>query len=142
MTVRSILNEKGGTVFTMVPEATVALVAQELATRKIGAVVVSDGDTIAGILSERDVVRVLAARGASALAATASSVMTANVQTCALDDLIDDVMERMTRARFRHMPVVDEGKLVGLVSIGDVVKRRIDDAVRERDDLRAYIMST
>jgi len=142
MTVRSILNEKGGDVFTMAPDAALSEVVAELAKRKIGAVLIMDGDRLAGILSERDVVRVLAAQGAGALQATASTVMTSAVETCGMDDLIDDVMERMTRSRFRHMPVVDAGTLVGLVSIGDVVKRRIEEALRERDDMRAYIMST
>lgn len=142
MTVKAILQEKGGDVFTMTPDATLAEVARELTARKIGAVVIMHGDTLAGILSERDVVRHIAAKGADALGATASSAMTQTVETCALDDLIDDVMARMTRSRFRHLPVVHEGRLAGLVSIGDVVKRRIEEAVRERDEIRDYILST
>lgn len=142
MTVKAILSEKGGDVFSMSPDATLSDVVQELAERKIGAVLITDGDHLAGILSERDVVRVLAKVGGNALKTSASSVMTAKVETCALDDMIDDVMERMTASRFRHMPVVDGGRVVGVVSIGDVVKRRIEAAVRERDDMRDYIHST
>ncbi len=86
--------------------------------------------------------RQIAASGAEALQVPASSVMTQTVETAAPDDLIDDVMTRMTKSRFRHMPVVVDGKVVGLISIGDVVKRRIEAAVRERDEIRDYIMST
>ncbi|WMS42505.1 CBS domain-containing protein [Acuticoccus sp. MNP-M23] len=141
MTVKAVLNEKGGSVFSMSPDATLADVVRELAARKVGAVLITEGDHLAGILSERDVVRVLAKAGADALKTSASSVMTAKVETCGLDDMIDDVMERMTSSRFRHMPVVDGGSLVGVVSIGDVVKRRIEEAVRERDQMREYIHS-
>ncbi len=141
MTVKAVLSEKGTEVFSMSPEATLEDVVRELSERRVGAVLITEGDHLAGILSERDVVRVLAKLGANALKTTASSVMTAKVETCALDDMIDDVMERMTASRFRHLPVVDGGKVVGVVSIGDVVKRRIEAAVRERDDMRDYIHS-
>ncbi|RAH98719.1 inosine-5-monophosphate dehydrogenase [Acuticoccus sediminis] len=142
MTVKAILKEKGGDVFTMSPDATLVEVAQELSRRKIGALLIMDGDRLAGILSERDIVRQIARAGAAALSAPASSVMTQTVQTATMDDLIEDVMTRMTNSRFRHMPVVHEGKVAGLISIGDVVKRRIEQAVRERDEIRDYIMST
>jgi CBS domain-containing protein len=141
MIVKQILKMKGSAVFTMSPSATLADVARELTHRKIGAVVILDGERIAGIVSERDVVRAIAERGAKALEATASSVMTQRVETCACEDLVDDLLERMTNSRFRHLPVVEEGHLVGLVSIGDVVKQRIDEAVRERDHMRDYIHS-
>ncbi len=141
MTVKQILDEKGRDIFAMGPEATLGEVAAELTARRVGAVLIMEGQHLAGILSERDLVRAIASRGAEALSAPASSIMTQSVQTCGLDDLIDDLMERMTASRFRHLPVVDEGRVVGLVSIGDVVKQRIEEAVRERDDMRAYIHS-
>ncbi|MEM8551420.1 MAG: CBS domain-containing protein [Pseudomonadota bacterium] len=142
MSVREILKEKGGSVFSVPPNVTIGDVARELTGKRVGAVLVMDGPRLAGILSERDIVRVLAAQGADALSHSASRVMTHNVETCGLDDLIEQVMERMTKSRFRHMPVVDEGVVVGLVSIGDVVKQRIANADREREEMRAYIMST
>lgn len=141
MTVKQILDEKGRDIFAMGPQATLGEVAAELTARRVGAVLIMEGQHLAGILSERDLVRAIASRGADALSAPASSIMTQSVQTCGLDDLIDDLMERMTASRFRHLPVVDEGKVIGLVSIGDVVKQRIEEAVRERDDMRAYIHS-
>jgi len=141
MTVRAVLRDKGDEIFSMPPTATVQQVAEELTRRRVGAVVILDGDRLVGILSERDIVRSIARRGEKALEMSAASVMTAEVETCRLDDPIDDVMHRMTGSRFRHMPVVEEGRLVGLVSIGDVVKRRIDEALRERDEVTAYIHS-
>lgn len=141
MTVKTILQAKGAEVFTMGPEASVEDVARELTRRRIGAVVIMDGTRLVGILSERDVVRLVASKGAAALGASASSLMTQRVETCMRDDLIDDVLARMTASRFRHMPVVEDGRLVGLVSIGDIVKARIDEAVRERDEMQAYIHS-
>jgi CBS domain-containing protein len=141
MTVQQILKMKGNAVFTMAPTATLAEVARELHSRKIGAVVILDGERLAGILSERDIVRLVAERGAKALDVPASSAMTQRVETCGCDDLVDEVMARMTNSRFRHLPVVHEGRLVGLVSIGDVVKQRIDEAIREADSMRDYIHS-
>ncbi|MEM9222175.1 MAG: CBS domain-containing protein [Pseudomonadota bacterium] len=142
MTVKAILDGKGGAVFSMAPRATIAEVAGELSTRRIGAVLITEGEAVVGILSERDVVRAIAERGAAALEEPAAQVMTQKVETCRRDDLIHDVMERMTAARFRHMPVVEEGRLIGLISIGDVVKHRIEEAERESDEMRAYISST
>ncbi|XWN34213.1 MAG: CBS domain-containing protein [Devosia sp.] len=139
MTVKAILREKGSKVFTMTPTATLAEVAKELSERRIGAVLVMDGETLHGIISERDIVRAIARAGADALHESADASMTKKVETCGLDDPIDAVMGKMTASRFRHMPVVEEGRLIGLVSIGDVVKRRIDEAVRESEELRAYI---
>lgn len=142
MTVKAILREKGGDVFAMSPEVTLREVARELTERNIGAVVILDGDELVGILSERDLVRRLARDGAGALERTAASAMTAQVETCHLADSIEDVMARMTASRFRHLPVVDGARLVGLVSIGDVVKRRIEKAVRDQEEMRAYILQT
>lgn len=142
MIVKVILDQKGRNIFAMTPDATLAEAAAELTERRIGAVLIMEGDRLVGILSERDLVRAIAANGPGALSNPASSIMTQSVQTCTLDDMIEEVMERMTASRFRHIPVVDEGKVIGLVSIGDVVKHRIEEAVRERDDMRAYIHST
>jgi CBS domain-containing protein len=140
MSVGSILEEKGRDVFTMHPEAKLSDAAAELASRRIGALVLlGDDGRIAGILSERDIVRVVGTTGAAGLEQTAAQVMTTAVQTCAEDTSIDQVMETMTRGRFRHLPVAENGRLVGIVSIGDVVKRRIAEAVREAEDMRTYI---
>lgn len=140
MTVKSILDQKGRIVTTLNPGDTIAAAAKVLADRKIGAaVVVRDGNKIAGILSERDIVRLVASGGAAALAKPVSSAMTAKVKTCAEDNTVNDVMTIMTEGRFRHLPVETNGKLAGIISIGDVVKRRIDEAIREAEQIRAYI---
>lgn len=139
MTVQWILNEKGSTVTTCRPDDKIANVAKVLADRKIGAVVVTDGDAVKGILSERDIVRAIAEQDEKALARPASDIMTKNVVTCGLQDTNDDVMQIMTGGRFRHLPVVEDGRLVGIVSIGDVVKRRIADIEREAAEIREYI---
>ena len=140
MTVRSILEEKGRDVFTIGPDETLMAAIRLLAEKRIGAVVVlrSDGG-IAGILSERDIVRALAEGGAEAMTRSISAFMTSKVQVCREESTVNDVMEVMTRVRFRHLPVEKEGRLVGLVSIGDVVKRRIEDVEREAEDIKAYI---
>lgn len=140
MTVKSILEQKGHEVVTIEPGATVADAARLLGERRIGAVVVSRGDRrIAGILSERDIVRAIGASGADALSQPVEQVMTAKVSTCHETHTINDVMELMTRGRFRHLPVERDGFLDGLISIGDVVKRRIEDVEREAEQIRTYI---
>jgi CBS domain-containing protein len=140
MTVRSILDEKGRDVFTIGPDETLAAAIKLLAEKRIGAVVVLRPDgRIGGILSERDIVRALAEGGAGALTKPISAFMTSKVQVCREESTVNDVMEVMTRVRFRHLPVEKEGRLVGLVSIGDVVKRRIEDVEREAEDIKAYI---
>ncbi|MGN6466811.1 MAG: CBS domain-containing protein [Rhizobiaceae bacterium] len=140
MTVRSILEEKGRDVFTIGPDETLTDAIRLLAERRIGAIVVlRPNGAIGGILSERDIVRALAEGGAGALKQPVSAFMTAKVQVCREENTVNDVMEVMTRVRFRHLPVEREGKLVGLVSIGDVVKRRIEDAERETEEIKAYI---
>lgn len=140
MTVKSILDQKGRKVATLNPGDTIAEAAKMLAAHKIGAaVVVRDGDKIAGILSERDIVRVIAAGGAASLAKPVSSAMTAKVKTCVEGDSVNEVMSIMTSGRFRHLPVETNGRLAGIISIGDVVKRRIDEAIREAEEIRAYI---
>ena len=140
MSVAAILKEKGGSVTTAGTNDTLASVSKLLAEKKIGAVLVVGADEkIAGIVSERDIVRALAEWGSEALSSPVSKVMTTAVVTCEPEDSIISVMGQMTAGRFRHVPVVSEGKLIGIVSIGDVVKRRIAEAEREAEEMRAYI---
>lgn len=139
MTVKRIINEKGRDVATVASNASLAAIAATLADKKIGAVVVMNGDDIEGIVSERDIVRAVATHGGEGLTRSAGDWMTSKVITCAMDDSINDVMQKMTAGRFRHLPVVEDGKLAGIVSIGDVVKRRIEDAEREVEHIREYI---
>jgi CBS domain-containing protein len=140
MTVAAILSQKGHEVVTTTAAKSIADAAAVLARRKIGALVVVDtGDRIVGILSERDVVRVIAAKGAAALDEPVAGIMTKGVMTCSGGETIDSVMARMTRGRFRHLPVVESGRLDGIISIGDVVKARIGQVEREAEEMRAYI---
>ncbi len=140
MTVARILAEKGRDVFTTQPHRTLKEVIELLADKGVGAVVVSDASqSVLGILSERDVVRVLAKHGASALDDPVSRHMTPKVVTATRDDPIDHVMEMMTAGRFRHVPVVADGRLIGIISIGDVVKRQVNALDSERQALREYI---
>ena len=140
MTVAAILGRKGRDVVTTTGAATIGDAVALLAKRKIGALVVVEGTArIAGIVSERDVVRAVAADGGGALAKPVSAIMTRTVMTCGEGETIDSVMARMTRGRFRHLPVVTDGKLAGIVSIGDVVKARIEQVEREANEMRAYI---
>ena len=140
MFVSDILSQKGGSVFTVSPETSVAQVSQQLSVRRIGSVLVLDGEGgVAGIVSERDLVRALASHGAKALELEARQVMTRDVVTCDPDESIDNVMEIMTRGRVRHLPVVRRGELLGLVSIGDVVKSRLEETRHEAEALKAYI---
>jgi CBS domain-containing protein len=139
-TVARILDEKGRDVFTTQPHRTLKEVVELLAAKGVGAVVVSDASlTVLGILSERDVVRVIARHGASALDHPVSRYMTPKVITVTRDDTIDHVMQTMTTGRFRHVPVVDGSRLIGIVSIGDVVKRHVNALDSERQALREYI---
>jgi CBS domain-containing protein len=142
MFVSDILSQKGGLVFTVTPGTTIAQVSQQLSVRRIGSVLVLDDEgSVAGIVSERDIVRALASRGAKVLDLDASQVMTRDVVTCDPDDSIDQVMEIMTRGRFRHLPVVRHGELLGLVSIGDIVKSRLEETQHETEALKAYIVA-
>ncbi|KAA2242194.1 CBS domain-containing protein [Salinarimonas soli] len=142
MSVQHILAEKGGDVVTIAPDRTLAEAAHLLAERRIGAVIVSEGSrAVAGILSERDIVRALARGGAAALDHPVSRHMTAEVVTCTPDIVIVEVMELMTRGKFRHVPVVQGGRLIGIVSIGDIVKRRLAEVETEQQALREYITS-
>ena len=140
MQVRHILRDKGHEVFTITSDATLSEAARLLASKRIGAVVVRDRDgSLAGILSERDIVRALAQASVAALPDMVAKHMTRAVATCCETDSVDDLMEMMTRGRFRHVPVVDDDKLTGIVSIGDVVKTRIAETVQEAQSLREYI---
>lgn len=140
MQVRHILREKGREVVTISGDATLSEAAQLLARRRIGALVVADGSgEIVGILSERDIVRAVADHSVRALGQDIGRHMTRAVSTCTESDSVDDLMETMTHCRFRHMPVVEGDRLCGIVSIGDVVKSRIDETVREAASLREYI---
>jgi CBS domain-containing protein len=139
MTVARIINEKGRDVVTIGPGASLAEVAALLSEKRIGAVVVIDNGELLGILSERDIVRGLARHGAEVLNKLASDCMTSRVVTCRPEDTINDVMQKMTTGRFRHLPVIENGALAGLVSIGDIVKRRIEEVEREAEQIREYI---
>ena len=140
MSVRAILKTKGTRVVTVRTDAPISEVAETLARERIGAVVVSDdGFTVAGMLSERDVMRGLAKHGASLLALPARDLMTREVTPAKVDMPLLHVLDVMTQGRFRHMPVVDNGRLVGLVSIGDAVKARLDILEMEADNLKEYI---
>jgi CBS domain-containing protein len=142
MFVSDILAQKGGLVFTVTPGTSVAQLSQQLSTRRIGSVLVLDGEgSVAGIVSERDLVRAMASHGAKAMELEARQVMTREVVTCDPDDSIDQVMQTMTRGRFRHLPVVRHGELLGLVSIGDVVKARLEETKHETEALKAYIVA-
>jgi CBS domain-containing protein len=135
-----ILQRKGRDVSTIAPDATVRAAAEALAAANVGALVVSpDGSALAGILSERDIVRRLAAAGPSLLDEPVSSIMQADVHTCAGADNVDQLMELMTEHRIRHLPVVEDDALCGIISIGDVVKTRVDELVTEKDQLVDYI---
>ncbi|MGQ4601208.1 CBS domain-containing protein [Nocardia sp. R6R-6] len=140
MQISEILRRKGSDVATVAPDMTVRMLLAVLAERNIGAVVVSpDGNAIAGIVSERDVVRSLHAHGADLLDTPVSQIMTSDVHTCALDDRVDGLRRIMTEHRIRHLPVVHEGRLVGIVSIGDVVKSAISELATEREHLVDYL---
>ena len=143
MFVSDILSQKGGLVYTITPGTSVAQAAAQLSTRRIGALVVLDADDeVMGIVSERDLVRAMADYGHLSLGRDVAEIMTRDVQTCDPDASIDEVMTIMSRGRCRHLPVVRHGELYGLVSIGDVVKARIEEAVHETEALRAYIVAS
>lgn len=140
MRISDILRSKGSSVLTVAPQATVRELLSLLAEHNVGALVVSeDQATIAGIVSERDVVRQLHERGAELLDAEVSSIMTVEVRTCGPDEKIDDLRQTMTDHRIRHLPVVVDGRLAGVVSIGDVVKSAISELETEREHLVGYI---
>lgn len=139
MNVATILKAKGSEVSTVSPETTVRDVALLLTERRIGAVLVMQDRKVMGIISERDIVKAVAKHGGDALNGPVRDVMTARVVTCSLNDSVDELMDSMTQGRFRHLPVIDKGDLVGIVSIGDVVKHRIAETVMETEAMRLYI---
>jgi CBS domain-containing protein len=141
MNVKTILKDKGGTIISIGAGDTIASAAKLLAENRIGAVVVLEGESLKGILSERDIVRGVAEQGDLCLAQTVASLMTSDVVTCAPDDTMDQLMAMMTERRIRHLPIMEDGKMLGLVSIGDVVKQRIAEAEMEAAALRDYISS-
>ena len=140
MTVKEILSHKGSDVVTTDPSASVSEAIKLLAERRIGAVVVTGADRrMVGILSERDIVRALAERGPAALDAPIAEIMTRKVITCGSGETVCELMERMTTGKFRHVPVVEQGRLAGIISIGDVVKSRVQEMERESAALQDYI---
>ena len=142
MNVKTILAAKGGDIFSIEPTADLAAAAKLLSTHKIGAAVIRGaGGRLSGILSERDIVRAVSEHGTGALGLPVGQVMTRNVTTCGEEDSIAGIMERMTAGKFRHMPVLKDGKLIGLISIGDVVKQRVEEIERDADALREYIQT-
>jgi CBS domain-containing protein len=139
MTVRSILDTKGHQIVSVEPNAPLSGAVKLLSERRIGAVLVMSGGRIEGILSERDIVRVLGERGASVLDEPVSTVMTRKVVSCREKDTVASIMEQMTSGKFRHLPVVEDDKVVGLISIGDVVKWRVKEYESEQEALQNYI---
>jgi CBS domain-containing protein len=140
MTVNDILLNKGSQVITIEPTATLAAAVRMLTERRVGALLVTGADhRMVGIISERDVVRKLDEKGAAVLDAPVAEVMTRKVVTCDRNETIAEIMERITSGRFRHVPVVEHGRLVGIVSIGDVVKARLGQLEHEQNALREYI---
>jgi CBS domain-containing protein len=139
MTVRSILNTKGHQIMSVEPDAKMAAAIKLLGEKKIGAVLVMNQSRLEGILSERDIVRVLGDRGAAALEEPVAQVMTRKVVTCKETDTVAELMEIMTTGKFRHLPVLENNKVVGLISIGDIVKWRVREYESEQEALRDYI---
>ena len=139
MTVRAILDTKGHQIMSVPPDAKMSEAIKLLSERRIGAVLVMSEGRIEGILSERDIVRVLGERGAAVLDEPVSAVMTRKVVSCRPNDTVSAIMEMMTLGKFRHLPVLDGERVVGLISIGDVVKWRVQEYENEQEALRTYI---
>jgi CBS domain-containing protein len=139
MRIADVLRGKGDAVVTINPEATVAELLAGLAEHNIGAMVVAGPDGLKGIVSERDVVRQLHAHGASLLSQPVEKIMTSMVSTCSKSDTVDSLTLLMTEHRVRHVPVLEDGKLIGIVSIGDVVKTRMQELESEHEQLQSYI---
>jgi len=142
MLVSQILKTKGDTVFTVGPTETIAAVTALLHSRRVGALVVLDAERVVGIVSERDVVRAMAEVGAAALGQAVSGVMTRDVQFAQPGETVDSLLTRMTDRRIRHLPVCQKERLVGIVSIGDLVKSKISEVEAEADGLKAYIAAS
>ena len=139
MRIADVLRGKGGAVVTINADATVAELVAGLADHNIGAMVVAGPDGVKGIVSERDVVRQLHAQGASVLSRPVAKIMTSVVSTCSKEDTVDSLTLLMTENRVRHVPVLEDGKLIGIVSIGDVVKTRMQELESEHEQLQSYI---
>lgn len=140
MNVASILKAKGRAVSTVRPNATLLDVAKKLGPKKIGAVVVvGDNGHVAGIISERDIIRVVSEHGAAALSMVVADVMTRNVVACGETSELDELMEMMTKGRFRHLPVIEDDALVGIISIGDVVRHHVAEVEMEVSAMRNYL---
>ncbi|MBO6633525.1 CBS domain-containing protein [Parvibaculum sp.] len=139
MNVATILKAKGSDVATVKPTVTLGEAAVLLSERRIGAVVVMEDRKVLGIVSERDIVKAVARNAGEALKAPVRDVMTSRVITCSLNDSVDELMDSMTTGRFRHLPVIENGELAGIISIGDVVKHRIAETVMETEAMRLYI---
>ena len=139
MLVSQILKAKGDLVFTATPSETVSAICALLHSRRVGAMIIMDGDRVAGIVSERDVVRVMAEQGASALNQPVSSCMTRDVVFAEPNETVNSLLSRMTDRRLRHLPVCEGDRLIGIVSIGDLVKHKISEVEAEADGLKAYI---
>jgi CBS domain-containing protein len=140
MNVSSILKAKGQAVTTARPDSSLHDITQRLAAKKIGAIViVGDNGRIVGIISERDVIRVIAEHGVAGLNMPVAEVMTRGVITCEKSQRVDELMELMTKGRFRHLPVMEEGSLVGIISIGDVVKHHVAEVEMEVSAMRGYL---
>lgn len=141
MIVRSILKSKGMNIERVSPDTSILDVSKILQQKRIGAVLVMNGQEIKGVLSERDIVRGICTYGADVLTRPASDLMTREVVTCDMDDTVHALMELMTNNRIRHLPVLDKGKLAGIISIGDVVKNRIAETEMEAQALKEYIVT-
>lgn len=139
MLVTEILKQKGGAVFSVGPGDPLSVACAQLDERRVGALVVCSGDKVVGVISERDVVRAVARGGAEALSRPVSEHMTADVVFAGPSETVGDLMARMTDRRIRHLPILSDGRLTGVISIGDVVKCQIDEATREAESLRTYI---
>jgi CBS domain-containing protein len=142
MTVQAILSVKGGKIVSIEPTATLETAVKTLTDHRIGALVVLGPDRrVIGIISERDIVRALAERGAGVLKEPLAQVMTRKVVTCSPSETVGTIMERMTTGKFRHVPVIEQDQVVGIISIGDVVKHRLHEMERESAALRDYIQT-
>ncbi|MFA5958310.1 CBS domain-containing protein [Hyphomicrobium sp.] len=139
MIIAQILKSKGRGVMTAAPADTLQEITLRLASRKIGAIVILENGNVAGIISERDIIRLIAEHGPKALDMQAKDGMTRNVISCTRDCTLDEVMETMTKGRFRHVPVMEDGALVGIISIGDVVKHHISEVELEVTAMRDYL---
>ena len=141
MHVSAIIGEKGSAVFSVAPDETVGAAVAVLSDKRIGAVLVTRDDQVLGVFSERDVINALSRVGAGIMTQPVKDFMSTNVVTCRRGDTIDHLMGLMTDKRIRHLPVIEDGKVVGMISIGDVVKFRIAEAEAESDALKSYIAS-